>query len=268
MMNIYSELTNRFNAGCLRAILSSGQAVVLHRLAIMSKDGDWIVREEDNALEYIIGALEQFGAHYRFGAPLDKKWLSGGWSSHFEFKHEELRVRTDFVSRPPRISEERLKEIWIEQENRSLPFLDCVDLAKLKETNREKDYAIIGELSRKMEKLEDKVRFSRSARDIFGFFQENPTIVSEIMLKRGIQLNSLISIETLETALDAERRRLMHTNEHRLERYSLAAEKWAAIWKDVEKETNGLSLMQAHRVIGKMAEDILPFSLPAVDIHE
>ena len=46
-MNIYVDLTIKFNAGRLRAILSSGQAVVLHRLAIMSKDGDWIVREDD-----------------------------------------------------------------------------------------------------------------------------------------------------------------------------------------------------------------------------
>jgi len=45
-MNIYVDLTNQFNDGRLRAILSSGQAVVLHRLAIMSKDGDWIVRRK------------------------------------------------------------------------------------------------------------------------------------------------------------------------------------------------------------------------------
>jgi hypothetical protein len=32
-MSIYLALTNAFNGGALRAILSSGQAVVLHRLA-------------------------------------------------------------------------------------------------------------------------------------------------------------------------------------------------------------------------------------------
>ena len=37
--NIYLELTRVFNAGRLRAILSSGQAVVMHRLAVMSKTG-------------------------------------------------------------------------------------------------------------------------------------------------------------------------------------------------------------------------------------
>lgn len=44
--NIYLDLTNKFNEGWLRAILSSGQAVVLHRLALASKDGDWIVLAE------------------------------------------------------------------------------------------------------------------------------------------------------------------------------------------------------------------------------
>jgi hypothetical protein len=267
-MNIYVDLTNQFNDGRLRAILSSGQAVVLHRLAIMSKDGDWIVREDEDALAFILRVLDHYGACYRFGAPLDKRWLAGGWSSHFEFMKENMRIRTDFVSRPPRIHTARLARIWVEQENQKPPFVNCVDLAELKKTNREKDYAIIGELSRKMEMLKDKIRYSRSAREIIGFYQDAPTLVSGIMHEREIEESDLAKIETLETALDAERRRLMHTNEHRLERYSLAAEKWAAIWKDVEKETYGLSLVQAHRVIGKMAEDILPFSLPAIDIHE
>jgi hypothetical protein len=38
-MSIYLTLTREFNEGALRAILSSGQAVVLHRLAVMSTAG-------------------------------------------------------------------------------------------------------------------------------------------------------------------------------------------------------------------------------------
>ena len=41
--NIYFELTEAFNARRPIAVLGSGQAVVYHRLAIMSKDGDWIL---------------------------------------------------------------------------------------------------------------------------------------------------------------------------------------------------------------------------------
>jgi hypothetical protein len=46
MKTVYLELTEQFNRGRLRAIICSGQAVVLHKLAIMSKDGDWIVLED------------------------------------------------------------------------------------------------------------------------------------------------------------------------------------------------------------------------------
>lgn len=74
-MSIYLELTREFNVGRLRAIISSGPAVVLLRLAIASKDGDWIVREDQEALGHVLGVLESHGAHYRFGAPLDLRWL-------------------------------------------------------------------------------------------------------------------------------------------------------------------------------------------------
>ncbi len=84
-MSIYLDLTRQFNAGALRAILSSGQAVVLHRLAIMSKDGDWILREEAQATQHVLQVLEGRGARYRFGAPSDVRWMSGGWSAHLEF---------------------------------------------------------------------------------------------------------------------------------------------------------------------------------------
>jgi hypothetical protein len=110
--NIYQELTQAFNAGGLRAILSSGQAVVMHRLAVMSKDGDWIVREESAAMEHILSVLEDRGSRYRLGAPLDVRWMSGGWSSHFEFRSGSLRVRTDFVTRPPRVSPGSLDVLW------------------------------------------------------------------------------------------------------------------------------------------------------------
>jgi len=85
---IYIKLTREFNAGQLRAILAGGQAVVWHRLAIMSKDGDWILREDEQALVHVRDVLSAYHANYRFGAPLDERWLRGGWSAHLEFMHD------------------------------------------------------------------------------------------------------------------------------------------------------------------------------------
>jgi hypothetical protein len=101
--NVYADLTRAFNVGRTRAVLCGGQAVVLHRLAVTSKDGGWTIREDDEAVRRILGVLSDRGARYRFGAPLDVRWLRGGWSAHLEFLEGPLRVRCDFFSRPPRI---------------------------------------------------------------------------------------------------------------------------------------------------------------------
>lgn len=79
--NIYLDFSNEFNEGELRAILSSEQAVVVHGLAFASKDGDWIVRETDEALNHVLHVLEKHEARYRLGAPLDLRWMRGGWSA-------------------------------------------------------------------------------------------------------------------------------------------------------------------------------------------
>jgi len=257
-MNIYVTLTTQFNKDRHRAILSSGQAVVLHRLAIMSKDGDWIIREDLDATNHILTMLDHYKARYRFGAPLDARWLAGGWSSHFEFMYEGIRIRTDFVSRPPRISADRLSSIWKEQESREIPFVDLPDLIELKKTNREKDYAIIGDLSRKIENVEERLRYSRSAREIYDHYRRNPDLVARIINNRGIKSDDLESIETIEIALDAERRKLIHENERRLAGYITAAREWTYCWKEAEKKTAGLPLLEAHQILVEHAEKVLP----------
>lgn len=140
MANPYLDLTAEFNRGRLRALISSGQAVVLHRLAIMSKDGDWILREDPEAVGHVLEVLARRGARYRLGAPLDVRWLAGGWSAHFEFRREGLRLRTDFVTRPPRISPAWLARIWEDAAATRAEVIPLEPLAAIKLTNREKDY--------------------------------------------------------------------------------------------------------------------------------
>ncbi len=261
-MNIYLTLTEQFNQGGQRAIISSGQAVVLHHLAIMSKDGDWIIKEDNKSLLHIIKVLDQYGAKYRFGAPMDKRWLAGGWSSHFEFMYENLRVRTDFVSRPPRINSDRLSAIWKEQKNRMPPYVEITDLIELKKTNREKDYVVIGDLTRKIQDSTRSLLYSRSARDILLAYKKDPDTLDQIMKKRGIQPKALKSLESLETALDSERRRMIHENEDRLARYLSAATKWKEEWKQITRDTDSMSLLDAHQIIVTRADGILPFQPP------
>lgn len=214
-MNIYVELTKQFNRGKLRTIICSGQAVVLHRLAVMSKDGDWIIREDEESLKHILGILAEYGARYRFGAPLDIRWMRGGWSSHFEFRYRKLRVRTDFFSRPPRLSQTDVERLWKEHESSDLPFVNVKYLAELKKTNREKDYVVIGELARLMKDPRDHLLYSRSARDIIRLAEEYPDLIMELASKRPLLSKYNEGRKKLEELLDAEKRTLIHANEER-----------------------------------------------------
>lgn len=257
-VNVYVELTREFNEGALRAVLSSGQAVVLHRLAIMGKDGAWILRESPDALRHVLGVLERHGARYRFGAPLDTRWAAGGWSSHFEFRREGLRIRTDFVTRPPRIAPEDLARMWVEQEGRDLPFVDVRRLTELKKTNREKDYAVIGELARRLEDPREELLASRSARDIERLAGEHPSLVRELVRDRPVLGRVGEGRDALERALDEERRALIHANERRLESYRRATMGWAAFWSSVQTAIEGLPLAEAHRIVVARADGVLP----------
>lgn len=259
MNNPYLELTEEFNQGRLRALLSSGQAVVVHRLAIMSKDGDWILREDEEAVSHVLETLSRKGAFYRFGAPLDLRWLAGGWSSHFELRQEGLRLRTDFVTRPPRISPEQLARMWEDAEATGTDIVAPEPLAALKLTNREKDYAVVGELARLMTEPRQQFLYSRSSRDLIDLAAAHPEALAEAVRQRPLLARIAEGREALEEALDRERRALIHANEERLARYQAAAEGWASVWPAEQRQIEDLSLLEAHRRLVSRAEGVLPF---------
>ena len=257
--NPYIELTESFNRGHRRAILSSGQAVVLYRLAVMSKDGDWILREDPEALTHVLGVLHRRVARYRFGAPLDIRWLAGGWSSHLEHRWEGLRLRTDFVTRPPRMSAGQLEETWRHPVIRGVPVIGLEDLAAIKKTNREKDYPVIGELARRMVDPRSQLLHSRSSRDLARLAHEFPEVLRQTLLHRPLLGKIGEGREVLERALDEERRALMRANEERLARYASASRDWAAIWPEISKKLASFPLTEAHALMTERAEGVLPF---------
>jgi hypothetical protein len=261
-VNIYCDLTRRFNVGRVRAILAGGQAVVLHRLAMMSKDGDWILREDEETADHVLATLAACGASYRFGAPLDVRWLRAGWSSHLEYATDGLRVRTDFVTRPPRLDSGRLDRLWANVNSQEVPFVDAHQLVDLKKTNREKDYAVIGELARRLNRPEEQLLCSRSARDLIALAERHPGLAAALQSQRPILHAVTDGQDALEAALDAERRVLMRANEQRLSRYMDAAAKWAARWPDVARMIQKLPLREAHEIVIREAAGVLPTQVP------
>lgn len=258
----YVALTSEFNTGRIRALLSSGPAVVMHRLAVTSKDGDWILREDVEATSRVLSVLASHGARYRFGAPLDVRWLRGGWSSHLEYRDEGLRLRTDFVSRPPRIDAATLGAMWAGAERTGDPVVGLEPLAAIKLTDREKDYAVVGELARRMADVRAQLLWSRSSRDLIALAAAHGALLGTLLDRRPALREVARGREALDEALDRERRGHMRANEERLDCYRAAAAAWAASWPEVQREIGARPLAEAHAIVCRRAEGVLPFAPP------
>jgi hypothetical protein len=257
-MTIYIELTRELNAGRLRAVICSGQAAVLHKLAIASKDGDWILREDREALDHVLRVLAARGARYRFGAPLDPRWMEGGWSSHLEFLSSGLRVRTDFFTRPPRVSAASLARMWSEEDRRDPPFTGPVILAEMKKTAREKDYPFIAELARRMKDPRDQLLYSRSAEDLIALSRKHPELARELAATRPLLARVGSDRREIAEAIQLEMLDLVEVDRRRLDLYRRAASHWAEVWQGSQAEWDRLPLLEAHARLVAAAEGILP----------
>ncbi len=146
----------------------------------------------------------------------------------------------------------------------ALPVIGLEPLAKLKKTNREKDYAVIGELARQMEDVRARILFSRSARDLLRLARTHGDLVEDLAGQRPLLLRAGDGRDVLEEALDAERRTLMRANEERLLAYREAMQGWTEVWPEVAAEIAELSLTEAHAVVMKRAAGVLPWA-PATE---
>lgn len=254
---IYLALTRAFNAGRVRTILSSGQAVVVHRITMQSKDGDWLIREDEEACRAVLGELAARGARYRYGAPLHPRWLAGGWSAHFEFEDQGLRIRTDFVSRPPRLSAERLARLWSEAATCDLPVVGIPDLIELKRTDRERDYVIIGALAQRLGDPALELVRGRDPERIASLRRSHPALAAAAQAERP-WLATAADPDIIAEHLDAERRADMRRNRERLATYATAAARWRDAWPDLAPRLAGTALPDVHAALCAAAADLLP----------
>jgi hypothetical protein len=255
MGNLYFELTEEFNAEGTIAVLTSGQAVVYYRISIMSKDGDWILRETPEACRRVLAILERHGAQYRPGAPLDVRWLAGGWSSHLEFADPEgRRIRCDFLTRPPRVTPEELMALFESKGlEDTLRVIGIEPLIRMKQTQRAKDYPVIGELARllppdrEIELTTDPDRILALAAEGHGVRSRRAPV--QAALPGG-------SREAVVVELARESDRLQQQDRARLEKYRAASE---AYLREFQAANIGaLDLPEAHERLCDLAERWLP----------
>jgi hypothetical protein len=254
MHNLYFDLTQELNAEGVIAALASGQAVVYYQLAIMSKDGDWILNETPEACRRALAVLERHRARYRPSAPLDVRWLAGGWSSHFEFADPEgRRIRCDFVTRPPRVAPEELMRLFTPQEPAdSLKVVGLEALIRMKQTQRAKDYPVIGELARlltperEIELTTDPDRIIALASDYGQGSRRSPVRTARA---RG-------SREAVVVELARESDRLQQQDRARLEAFKRAGQPYVREFQAAN--LGALALSEAHQRACELAERWLP----------
>jgi hypothetical protein len=139
-----------------------------------------------------------------------------------------------------------------------------VTLAELKKTNRERDYAVIGELARLIDDPADCLLLSRSARDLIALAKQYPELIQAAAVRRPVLRHVHDERADLEVALDAERRELIHANERRLDSYMKAAADWVNAWPEVSAEIASLPLKEAHAILVARAENLLPLGVEAM----
>ena len=251
MRNIYFELTREMNEEGPIAALASGQAVVFYRLAMMSKDGDWILQETPEACRRMLAVLTRHGARYRPGAPLDIRWLAGGWSSHFEFFDPEgRRIRCDFLSRPPRVRSTEVAGLFTSGDPTLVVPVE--PLISMKQTQRAKDYPVIGELARLLPP-EREVELTTDPDRVLALAPRH----GEGSQRRAVQLcRAGGSREEVVVELAREADRMQNEDRLRLERYRAAAEPFLRELQTAD--ILGLPLQQAHHQLVELAERRLP----------
>ena len=256
--NVYFELTRAFNATAPIAALASGQAVVYYRIAIMSKDGDWVIRETEAACAHILDVLAARGAAYRPGAPLDRRWLAGGWSSHFEFMDDkERRVRCDFFSRPPRVSRQSLERLFATAVD-PLLVIDLESLIRMKRTQRAKDHVIIGELAARLPPPLE-VRFTTDPDRLLAL----APLHASASTREAVRAAAAGNRDAVVVALARERDAQQRTDRARVDAYAAAAASYLAAF--VRLAAAERRLPAAHPRVVALAERLLP---PAVRLPE
>ncbi len=257
----YFAFTDACNAEQPVVILASGQACVWYRLALASKDGGWIAREDEAALATIRAELARRQARYRLGAPLDVRWLAAGWSAHFESVDEAgLRYRFDFVSRPPRLPASRLAALWASVAAGAPAVVTRTDLIQLKQTMRLKDYAFIGALASQLADPADQVRWTLDPDQLTALLAEHRDLAERLAELRPSCTGIPLTTDHLAVAIDAETRASRRADDQRIQAYSAALQPWAARFRTLGLEA--LPLEDAHQRCCAAALGCLPATAP------
>jgi hypothetical protein len=225
---------NRLKEAKIRFAITSGMACVHYGLQQNTKDSDWIFCEQDVELlrDFLIrieGELPPWRVCYRpvFGAPMDRKYLSHGWTCHLAVwnKADSPENHVDLFCSPPRVMPEEIVF------NGDL-FASRHVVAQMKKTDREKDWPIVDGLGLQdwIRKRPEGVLHIRSVPQLCEAWADCPLTERPAMAKIRPLLGLIETVSTmqLERLLLIERQIWQCVNR---ERYGVYQKEWKAFYR-------------------------------------
>jgi len=132
------------------SLLIGGQACILYGGAEFSRDLDLMLAAAPDSLARVPRAMASLEAHLITVPPFDAALLDRGHAAHFRCARADLGgLRLDLMTRPPRLQD--VAAVWKRQvvfdlDIGPVPVVALEDLVQTKKTQRDKDWATIGEL--------------------------------------------------------------------------------------------------------------------------
>jgi hypothetical protein len=176
--------------------------------------------------------------------------------SHFEFLDaRQRRVRCDFFSRPPRVAASAINALFVNPP--PLHVVDVPVLIALKQTQRAKDYAVIGELATRLAPQEEIDVTTDPDRIItlapaFGRDSQRPAVRAA----RHVPVDRRAVVVALAEEVD----HLQQQDRRRVAAYEAAAEPYLEACRALHVPALGIRV--AHARMLEIAERLLP---PTVD---
>ena len=119
--------------------------------------------------------------------------------------------------------------MWASQEGRDPPFTGPQILLRIKQTGREKDWPIVGELARLLPDVRDQLLHSRSARDLLALAMTRPEAVAEVAKQRPALRTRDHGSDEVRLALERERFAAMDADTARIRAYRISRSAASAV---------------------------------------
>jgi hypothetical protein len=231
LQEFYRKLAQGLHGRGIKSFTTGGIACVFYGLAQSTKDCDLIIPIESlpTVLDVLSDLTFRAGKCHltlKYGAPLNEKWLNGGWSSHAFFGPPDVPMaRVDLFGRPPRVGRASADENPI--------YLSRHGVAQMKKTRREKDWAFANLLGLQMLKRGDAngVLHLTDPRILEEVARQSP-FNEATFRERPLLVLTATGGPELERYLKAEKEFWFHLDDLRLKRYEKA---WVPFGIEIRK---------------------------------